>query len=75
MKLTEKELLEATALIEKMRPGLRYELEDIYLGHWGDVESPTTFGKRFKNSVLLGEIFGLEFIEKDSNNHSIYKRV
>ena len=75
MKLTDKELLDAIDLISKMSASSHYELQDIYRDRWVDVESPTTFGKRFKNSVLLGDLVGVEFVKIYSNNNSIYRKV
>jgi Domain of unknown function (DUF1413) len=70
--LNHEELVEAQSLITNLTVGVRYKLKEIYGQKWINVKSPTTFGKRFKQSVLNGKVLGLQFEYTKSDNHTIY---
>jgi len=70
--LTQTEVENAQSIIDKHQPG-SYELKALYGEKWQHVESPTSFGKKFKNAVASKL---LKYIEHDSlrtDNHNIYK--
>lgn len=70
--LTQMEIENAQSIIDKHQPG-SYELKALYGKEWQHVESPTSFGKKFKNTVTSQL---LKYIEHDSlrtDNHNIYK--
>ena len=63
---------QAQKLIDEKSPG-SYVLKQIYGPRWDSVRSPTTFGKRFFASVLLGELRNIKHDKKKSNNHHLYR--
>ena len=71
--LTEKEIIEATALVHGHAPGT-FELKQIYGPKWETISSPTTFGKRFKAAVEAGLIRGIQLSRerRKSDNHHTY---
>ncbi len=71
-KLSNKEILFVKKVIKKRKPGL-YELKDLYGDLWEEIDSPTTFGARFKRTVEAGEIEGIAWKDRKSNNHQLYE--
>ncbi|MBQ7594905.1 MAG: DUF1413 domain-containing protein [Synergistaceae bacterium] len=51
--------------------GDRFELNE--LPFWGEVEHPTTFGKKFLEDVSEGKITELEALPKSTDNHQWYR--
>lgn len=74
MELNDKELVLANALVNSLEEGPLYRLSDIYGERWSSVESVTTFGKKFLNSVIHKKVKNLEFVKKESDNHVLYKK-
>lgn len=50
------------------------ELKEIYGVHWSSINSPTTFGKRFKKAYDNGSFSNLVWCRVKDNNHQLYKR-
>jgi hypothetical protein len=70
--LSKKEIQLLNDSIKKLDTG-RYELRSILGEQWDLIESPTSFGKRFKKYVLDGGLKGISFVDIKTNNHNIYK--
>ncbi|MBK7052071.1 MAG: DUF1413 domain-containing protein [Rhodoferax sp.] len=70
--LTELELDIAKKVLAKTPSG-QYKLEELYGDLWSNNKSPTTFGKRFKKSVLAGHLQNIALVEKDGDNAWIYR--
>ena len=71
-KLNNKEIYFAQQAINDSTPG-PYELKDLYGDLWDQVDSPTTFGARFKKTVEAGELEGIVWKDRRSNNHQVYE--
>lgn len=71
-KLNNKEIYFAQQVINDSTPG-PYELKDLYGDLWDQVDSPTTFGARFKKTVEAGELEGIVWKDRRSNNHQVYE--
>lgn len=52
--LSNKEIEKCNDVINALTAGT-YELKDMFGDDWNTVASPTSFGKRFKQSVLNGK--------------------
>lgn len=70
--LTPNEIAEAERLIRAAEPGI-YELKALYGSRWANVQSPTTFGKRFKQAVQESRLKNIRFANTASDNHAIYE--
>ncbi|WP_322469162.1 DUF1413 domain-containing protein [Hydrogenophaga sp. SNF1] len=70
--LTPDELAQAQRLIDAASPGI-YEVKDLYGQEWAKVLSPTTFGKRFKQSVVGGQLKGIRYDSTRGDNHKLYE--
>lgn len=57
--LSADEISEARSIIARARPGL-YTLANLYGPEWKAKRSPTTFGARFKATVMRGSLPGIE---------------
>lgn len=75
MELGPKELEIAQELIDKLIPGCEYELKDIYGEKWSEIVSPTTFGKRFKKSVVTNSLAKIVYFNRKLDNHCIYRKL
>lgn len=69
--LTEQELATAKAVLAKTPSG-QYKLKKLYGDLWNNNKPVTTFGKRFKESVLAGHLQGVSPVEKDGDNAWFY---
>ena len=69
--LNAKQIANARKLIDRMQPG-EYELEQIYGSRWKSIDSPTTFGKRFKATVGAGLLDNIKIGGLKTNNHRTY---
>ena len=70
--LSEQELTTARAVIAKAPTG-QYKLKELYGDLWSANKTPTTFGKRFKQSVLAGRLSNLKPVEKVGDNAWVYR--
>jgi hypothetical protein len=70
--LTKNELASVQVIINKTAPG-EYELCEIYGDEWEKIESPTSFGANFKESVCNGDLRRIELKSRKTNNHQTYK--
>jgi hypothetical protein len=70
--LTEDELASAQVIINKTASGI-YELREIYGHEWEEIESPTSFGARFKKSVCNGNLQRIKLSSLKTNNHYTYE--
>ena len=70
--LTEKELVIAKKLIANTASG-QYKLKNLYGEQWENNKSPLTFGKRFKKSVIEGQLPNVKPAEQDGDNAWMYK--
>jgi hypothetical protein len=70
--LTEQELTIAKVVLSKTQPGL-YKLKDIYGDLWSNNKPVTTFGRRFKKSVLAGHLKKIIPLEQAGDNAWMYK--
>lgn len=67
------EIAKAQEIINKSEPRID-ELRKIYGSHWKDIDSKTTFGKRFKETVLKGYLQNIRLVEPPkTNNHYTYE--
>lgn len=71
-KLDQSEIKFAQDIINKTPIGF-YELGKLYCSEWKSVSSPTTFGVRFKNSVLDQDLSFIRLSSKKTNNHQTYE--
>lgn len=69
--LTPVEVTEAQAIIDRTPPGT-YELKVIYGAAWSSVTSPTTFGRKFKNTVMAGGLKKIQYESLRTDNHNMY---
>ena len=72
IELTDIQIAQAQAKIDNLRPGV-YSLQQIYGQAWNLINSPTTFGKRFKGAVQRELFRNIQFNTTESNNHAIYE--
>lgn len=70
--LSKQELIIAKKIIANTHTG-EYKLKKLYGDIWITIKSPTTFGKRFKESVLLGQLKNIETVEQDGDNAWMYR--
>lgn len=70
--LSNKEIEKCNDVINALTAGT-YELKDMFGDDWNTVASPTSFGKRFKQSVLNGKFKKVSLIKIKTNNHNLYK--
>jgi hypothetical protein len=70
--LTPYEIAEAQCVILTAEAGV-YELKALYGSEWDNVQSPTTFGKRFKEAVRKGRLEHIRFATTATDNHAIYE--
>jgi len=71
MKLTTQELAIAKEVLVK-QPAGKFTLKKMYGDRWSEIVSPTNFGRRFKHSVILGEVPRVTLWDKKSDNHLTY---
>jgi hypothetical protein len=69
--LEQSKISEAQSLINNLTPG-EYELSQIYGDKWSEINSPTIFGKKFKESVIEGLLSGISHSRVESDNHNRY---
>lgn len=72
MSLSLEEVAIAQAMINQKVVGT-YELNEIYDSHWSAINSPTTFGKKFKRSVREGKLQNIKLCSLKTNNHHAYE--
>jgi len=70
--LTKEELITARTMIAKTPAG-KYKLKKLYGSLWSTIKTPTTFGKRFKQSVIAGLLPSISPITTDSDNAWMYR--
>ena len=71
--LNSTEITKAQEIINNTKPGI-YELKVLYGLQWQDIGSKTTFGKRFKETVLKGYLQNIRLLEPTkTNNHYTYE--
>lgn len=70
--LKAEELKQAQRLILAASPGV-YAVKDLYGQEWAEVNSPTTFGKRFKQAVVRGQLEGIRYDSTRGDNHKLYE--
>lgn len=70
--LTEKELAAAKELLARTASG-QYKLKKLYGEQWSKNKSPTTFGKRFKKSVIAGQLPSVSPVTKAGDNAWLYE--
>ena len=68
------EILQAQAVINQVPAGI-YELNVLYGNTWLSITSPTTFGKKFKATVLAGNLRNIRISSNSpkSDNHQTYE--
>jgi hypothetical protein len=71
MHLTRDEIQDINARVALMKPGF-YKAKDIFGDDWGSIKSPTSFGKKFRKSVLLNLISNVNFDRTQTDNHKSY---
>lgn len=69
--LSQTEIANAQAIIDSKAPG-DYELKVLYGDAWSQIDSPTTFGKRFKMAVENGSLKRITKKEVRTDNHHVY---
>lgn len=70
--LTEKELTTAKELLARTVLG-QYKLKKLYGEQWSQNKPPNTFGKRFKQSVIAGQLPSVSPVAKAGDNAWMYK--
>ena len=72
--LSSAEILQAQGIINQAPAGI-YELKVLYGNTWRSITSPTTFGAKFKATVLAGNLRNICLcIESpQSDNHQTYE--
>lgn len=71
MLLTDHEILDIIKRIASLKSGY-YELKDIFGDDWSEIRSPTSFGKRFKNTVKMSKFTNIKFAGIETDNHNLY---
>ncbi|ABK43885.1 hypothetical protein Mmc1_1374 [Magnetococcus marinus MC-1] len=71
-KLKVEEITKAQSLIDAISQGV-YELSELYGKEWKHIQSPTSFGGKFKSTVEAGLLKRICIGEKKSNNHQTYR--
>ena len=66
------EILQAQAIINQATPGI-YELKVLYGSTWSSIRSPTTFGAKFKATVLAKQLRGICIKSPKTDNHQTYE--
>lgn len=66
------EISQAQAIINRTPVGV-YELSELYDSAWSAIVSPTTFGARFKETVLAGHLQLIRLGARKTNNHHTYE--
>ncbi len=69
--LSNKEIKILSTSIDKLNAGV-YQLKDMLGDQWHLINSPTSFGKRFKKVVLEGGFKKIKFNEIKTDNHNTY---
>jgi hypothetical protein len=70
--LSSTEITQAQTLIDNTPIGVR-ELKKIYGSNWKTINSPTTFGKKFKETVNQGLLKNIKFDDTQGDNHACYE--
>lgn len=70
--LSSAEILQAQAIINKATPSI-YELKVLYGSTWLTIRSPTTFGAKFKATVLAGKLRSICIKSPKTDNHQTYE--
>ena len=70
--LSSSEILHAQATINQAASGT-YELKVLYGKTWLLITSPTTFGAKFKATVLAGALKGICIKSPKTDNHQTYE--
>lgn len=70
--LSSAEILQAQSIIDQISIGI-YELNALYGDAWRSVKSPTTFGAKFKATVLAGHLENIRLHSLKTNNHHTYE--
>ncbi len=70
--LNSAEILQAQAIINKATSGI-YELKVLYGSTWLSIKSPTTFGAKFKATVIAGKLQGICIKSPKTDNHQTYE--
>jgi hypothetical protein len=70
--LNQDEISYAQSRIDRLPAGF-YEVSQIYGDSWDSITSPTTFGRKFKATVISGYLLRIAARERKSNNHSPYE--
>jgi hypothetical protein len=66
------EIALAQSIIDDIAPG-KYNLKELYGSHWVEVDSPTTFGGDFKETVAQGLLQCIKFVRTRSDNSAEYE--
>jgi len=70
--LSPEEIAQAQDIINKCNSG-DYDLPELYGEDWAYVHSPTSFGRKFKQTVADGYLHNIKFSERRKNNHAAYE--
>ena len=70
--LSDGEIQQAQLIVNSASPGL-YTLKKLYGKEWVNIESPTQFGSRFKQSAAKGQIGGVSFDHTGTDNAARYR--
>lgn len=70
--LSQIEIKKAQAIIDQHSFGI-YELKAIYGEEWQHIASPTSFGKKFKNTVAAKLLNNIEHYSLQTDNHNMYR--
>lgn len=62
----------AQSIINDTAPG-KYNLKELYDSYWMEVNSPTTFGGDFKETVAQGLLQRIKFVRTRSDNSAEYE--
>lgn len=71
MILKQSEIVQAQEIIDLASPG-NYKLKELYGSKWSTVESPTSFGAKFKETVQAGYLHKIWHDLIDSDNSNVY---
>lgn len=70
--LSPEEIAQAQEIINKCSSGI-YELTTLYGVEWAYVKSPTSFGRKFKQTVAAGYLKRIKYSDCKTDNHVTYE--
>lgn len=65
--------LEFVRRIIASRPDGEYDLKGLFGAEWQFIQSPTTFGRKFKAAVLSGRLPQVSHVSIRTDNHNMYR--